>query len=307
MQASTSTLETRDGAQVFVYQWAPENAPRGVIHIVHGMAEHAARYARLASALTEAGFVVYAHDHRGHGRTANETDRGHLADEDGWLRALDDIRALIAREKAARAGLPFVLMGHSMGSFMVQELLFELSGDLTAAILSGTNGKPSPIAAAGRVVARAERMRLGGRGHSRLLASLSFETFNKAFRPNRTPFDWLSRDDAEVDQYVADPLCGFECSTSTWVELLDALGRIAVPESQARIRKDLPLYVFAGANDAMSENAKGVRKLLSAYQHAGLSDVTHHIYEGARHETLNETNRDEVTRDLVTWISSRAK
>lgn len=306
MKASTSTLDTRDGTQVFVYSWAPDSAPRSVIHLVHGMAEHAGRYARLAEALNEEGFIVYAHDHRGHGKTASPADLGHMGDQDGWLHALGDLRALVLREKAAHPGLPFVLMGHSMGSFMVQELLFEMSGELDAAVLSGTNGKPTPIAAAGRVVARAERLRVGPRGHSKLLAALSFEAFNKSFKPNRTAFDWLSRDEAEVDKYVADPHCGFDCSTSTWVDLLDTLSRIAVPESQARIRKDLPIYVFGGTDDAMSERAKGVRQLLGAYTRAGLGDVTHKLYDGGRHETLNETNRDEVTRDLIAWLRSKA-
>lgn len=301
MQASTERHQATDGTAIHVYRWAPDGAPRAVMHIVHGMAEHAARYARLASALTDKGFVVYAHDHRGHGQSATPGSVGHMG-QDGWLHAHDDLRALIVKEQAAHKGLPFVLFGHSMGSFMVQEMLFERSHDLAAAVLSGTNGKPSPIAAAGRLVARAERLRVGATGSSKLLAALSFEAFNKAFRPNRTAFDWLSRDNAEVDKYVADPLCGFECSTETWVGLLDTLGRIALPQNQARIRKDLPIYVFAGGDDQMSEKAKGVRQLLGAYERAGLSRVTHDIYEGARHEVLNETNRDEITKNLVTWL-----
>jgi len=305
MLATTQTHVATDGTAIHVYRWAPSDAARAVMHVVHGMAEHAARYARLAGALTAEGFVVYAHDHRGHGKSASRDAVGDMG-KDGWLHAFDDLRALVLKEKAAHEGLPFVIFGHSMGSFMVQELLFELSNGLTAAVLSGTNGKPTPIAAAGRLVARAERLRVGREGHSKLLAALSFETFNKAFRPNRTGFDWLSRDNAEVDLYVADPWCGFECSTETWVGLLDTLGRIALPQNQARIRKDLPVYVFAGGDDQMSEKAKGVRQLLGAYEHAGLRDVTHNIYEGARHETLNETNRDEVTSDLVKWLRSKA-
>lgn len=307
MKETTATHEAKDGASLFVYRWAPddESKLRGVVHVSHGMAEHAQRYARLAEALTGAGFVVYANDHRGHGKTAKAEDRGHLGDEAGWGKCIGDLRALIKKEAAAHAGLPFVLFGHSMGSFMVQELLFELSDDLTAAVLSGSNGKPTPLAAAGRLVARAERLRVGGRGHSMVLSGLSFEAFNKAFAPNRTAYDWLSRDEVEVDKYVNDPLCGFPCSTTTWVELLDALARIATPSLQARIRKDLPLYVFSGALDAANEKTRGLRQLLGAYERAGLRDVTHKFYEGARHETLNETNRDEVTADLLAWLDKK--
>jgi alpha-beta hydrolase superfamily lysophospholipase len=302
-----------DGTRLHVVRWEPAEpkSVRAVMHIAHGMAEHCGRYQRLAEALTQAGFVVFANDHRGHGKTAqpsadaNASELGHLADEGGWGAALGDLRALVRKEQAAYPGLPFVLFGHSMGSFMVQELLFDLSDVLAAAVLSGSNGKPTPIAAAGRLVARAEKLRLGARGHSKLLIGLSFDTFNKAFAPNRTAFDWLSRDEAEVDAYVADPHCGFPCSTATWIEVLDALGRIATPNLQRRIRKDLPIYIFSGARDAANGNTQGLVQLLGAYQRAGLREVSHRFYEGARHEVLNETNRDEVTRDLLSFLDRK--
>ena len=215
---------------------------------------------------------------------------------------MGDLRRLLLEEMAAHAGLPFVLIAHSMGSFMAQELMFELSDRLTAVALSGSNGKPPPLAAAGRLVARAERLRLGPRGLSPVLSALSFEAFNKRFAPTRTPSDWLSRDAAEVDAYEADPLCGFPCSTTTWVELLDALAFISAPERQRRIRKDLPVYVAVGAEDAACDMGKGVRQLIGAYRAAGLRDVTERFYPGARHEILNETNREDVTRELVAWL-----
>lgn len=303
MREATSTFDAADGATVFRRRWDPDQGTpvRAVAHVVHGMAEHSGRYARLAEALTAAGFVVHAHDHRGHGHTAAPGDLGHLGD-DGWARAVGDLRRLLFEEMAEHRGVPFVLVAHSMGSFMAQEILFELSDRLAAAVLSGSNGKPTPIAAAGRIVARAERLRLGPRGHSPVLSKLSFEAFNQQFAPNRTPSDWLSRDAAEVDAYEADPLCGFPCSTTTWVELLDALSHIAIPARQRRIRKDLPIYIVSGAEDAASGNAAGVRQLAAAYRAAGLRDVTERIWPGARHEVFNETNRDEVTRDLLAFL-----
>lgn len=309
MQETTLTHDAADGAKLHVYRWAPddESVLRGVVHVSHGMAEHARRYARLAEALTAVGLVVYANDHRGHGRTARTEDLGHLGDEDGWSKCVDDLAALVRREKRAHPGLPVVVFGHSMGSFLVQELLFDLSHEIDAVALSGSNGKPSPLAAAGRYVARAERLRVGPRGHSKLLAALSFDAFNKAFAPNRTAFDWLSRDDAEVDKYVADPLCGFPCSTTTWIELLDALSRISTPVLQDRVKKTLPVYIFSGALDPSNDKTRGLAQLVGAYVRSGLRDVSHRFYEGARHETLNETNRDEVTHDLVTWIDAKIK
>jgi len=308
MRTSTATFLASDGAPLHVFTWMPDASVevRAVAHIGHGMAEHVGRYARFAQALTEQGYVVHGHDHRGHGRTARPEDLGHFG-ESGWPRVVQDFRELLRHEMAEHAGLPFVLFAHSMGSYMAQELLFDMSDRFAAVVLSGSNGKPPPIAAAGRVVARAERLRLGARGVSPILSALSFEAFNKKFAPNRTACDWLSCDTAEVDAYVDDPLCGFACSTTTWIGLLDALAHIANPALQARIRPNLPLYVVAGKEDPVSDETAGLERLLAAYERAGLRDVTHRFYDGARHEILNETNRDEVTLDLIAWLSTKVR
>lgn len=307
MRSSTSTHTADDGAEINVYRWEPDDAStvKAIVHVSHGMAEHAGRYARLAEVLTGAGLRVYAHDHRGHGRTARPEDLGHFGDENGWARVVSDLRRLLRREMDENPGKPLVLVGHSMGSFMVQQLMYEVPEWLAAVVLSASNGKPSPLASAGRLVARGERRRLGPRGFSPVLRALGFEAFNKAFKPNRTRHDWLSRDDAEVDKYEADPLCGFDCTTSTWIELLDALAEISRPANLAKIRKDLPVYIIAGTEDPVSERTKGLLQLLRAYGRAGLTDVTHHFYPGARHEVFNETNRDEVVHELLVWLRSK--
>jgi alpha-beta hydrolase superfamily lysophospholipase len=307
MRATTFAHTADDGTSIFVYRWEPDD-PSSVValaHIIHGMAEHAGRYARLAESLTAAGFSVSAHDHRGHGKTAGEEDVGHFGDENGWTRVVSDTRRLLRREMDESPGKPLVVIGHSMGSFVAQQLMYEVPDWLAAVVLSASNGKPSPLASAGRLVARAERKRLGPRGKSPLLDGLSFDAWNKAFKPNRTACDWLSRDEAEVDKYAADPRCGFPCTTTTWVELLDALAEIARPSNQAKVRKDLPVYIIAGADDPVSERTKGLYQLLRAYAQAGLTDVTHHFYQGARHEIFNETNRDEVTRELLFWLREK--
>lgn len=307
MRATTFTHTADDGTELFVYRWEPED-PSSVVaaaHILHGMAEHAGRYARLAESLTAAGFRVTAHDHRGHGKTAREGDLGHFGDENGWTRVVSDARRLLRRGLDESPGEPLVVIGHSMGSFMAQQLMYEVPDWLAAVVLSASSGKPSPLASAGRLVARAERRRLGPRGKSPVLQGLSFEAWNKAFKPSRTAFDWLSRDEAEVDAYAADPLCGFACTTTSWVELLDALAEISRPSNQSKIRKDLPVYVIAGADDPVSERTKGLYQLLRAYGRAGLTDVTHHFYQGARHEIFNETNRGEVVHELLVWLRDK--
>lgn len=305
MRDSTFTLDS-DGLALFVYRWLPdEGVPvRGVVQIAHGMAEHAARYARFAEALTAAGFAVYAHDHRGHGRTAGTADkRGFFADRGGWRRVVDDLYLVAARAREENPGAPWVLFAHSMGSFMAQQVMFERGAELKAVVVSGSSsGVSNPLAPVGRLVARAERWRKGPRGTSPLLTKLSFGAFNDAFKPNRTEYDWLSTDAAEVDKYIADPWCGFEVSTQLWVDLLDALPTLADPANLARVPKNLPVYVLAGSEDPVTGRLKGLHMLVKDWSDAGLRDIEWRVYEGRRHETLNETNRAEVTADLVRWL-----
>lgn len=303
MQSSTFTLTAADGAALWTYRWLPHSAPKAVVQIAHGLAEHAGRYARLAEALTAAGYAVYANDHRGHGLSAaNAEALGFFAERDGWQRVVDDLWLLNRRIAADHPGLPIVLLGHSMGSFLAQHFIIEHGNALAGAVLSATSGKPAPLAAAGRLIARVERLRLGPRGRSALLMAFSFGAFNKAFAPARTKYDWLSRDAAEVDKYVADPLCGFSATVQLWIDMLDALAVIARPARQARIPKRLPIYVISGTRDSVGAGTKGPEQLLAAYRAAGLERVSHRFYPDARHELFNEINRDEVTRDLIAWL-----
>jgi alpha-beta hydrolase superfamily lysophospholipase len=268
------------------------------VQIVHGLAEHSARYARLAEALTAQGYAVYAHDHRGHGPNCAPADLGFFAPSDGWRLLLNDIQAVADRIAADLPGPPRVFLGHSMGSFLGQTYIAERGRELAAAVLSGTSGPPPAILPIGKRIVAFERWRLGPGGKSPLVQALLFGEQNKPFRPARTPYDWLSRDAAEVDKYVADPLCGFPLSNQLAADLVGGLGDLASPHLAARIPKTLPIYVFSGARDPVGAKLQG---LLDVYKAAGL-DVTAKIYPDARHETLNETNRDEVTRDLLAWL-----
>lgn len=295
-----------DGLVLQGYEWLPADPGpcRAVVVIAHGMAEHAGRYARFAAALNAAGFAVYAFDHRGHGHSARSlSELGHMADRDGWNRAVADLAAACALAQQRHPGRPLLLFGHSMGSFMAQQMLYEHGGMLTGCVLCASNGKPPPIAALGRLVARIERLRRGRRGISPLIQSLSFDAFNKRFQPARTDFDWLSRDVAEVDKYVSDPFCGFPITVQAWVDFLDGLGVMAKPENQGRIPKDLPVFVIAGSHDPVSGGGKGLRQLLDAYAAAGLTRVDSKFYPQARHELLNEINRDDVTADVIVFFN----
>lgn len=305
MQERTFTLD-RGGEHVFVYAWHPDGDAklRGVVQVTHGMAEHAARYKRLAETLTARGYAVYAHDHRGHGKTAGDaTRRGFFAEHDGWRAVLDDLYAVSDRIAEDHPGLPQVLFAHSMGSFFAQQGMYEQGSRWRAVAVSGSaSGVANPLAPIGRVVARVERWRVGAHKPSRLLTTMSFGEFNRRFKPTRTEYDWLSRDPAEVDRYIADPWCGFDMCTQAWIDLLDALPHLADPKNLARIPKDLPVYVLAGSMDPVTGFLKGLHLLVKQWSDAGLRDITWKVYEGARHETLNETNRDEVMADLARWI-----
>ena len=301
MRTEIFTLPRPDGHAIFTRQWRPEAEPRAVVQIVHGLAEHSARYARLAEALTRAGYAVYAHDHRGHGPNCPPGDLSFFAERDGWRKLLDDIEVVAERIGADHPGLPRAFLGHSMGSFLGQTYIAERGDSLAAAVLSGTSGPPPAILPLGKRIVSFERWRLGPRGKSQLVQALLFGEQNKPFRPARTPYDWLSRDAAEVDKYVADPLCGFALTNQLAADLVGALAELGSPVLAARIPKTLPIYVFGGARDPVGAK---LQRLLDVYRAAGL-DVTAKIYPDARHETLNETNREEVTRDLVNWLDAR--
>lgn len=294
-------VERPDGARLHVHAFVPSGALRGVVHVAHGMAEHGARYARFAAALNAAGFAAYADDHRGHGLTAPAGTLGHFADEDGFHKVADDLRAIRGELERRHRGVPIVYFGHSMGSFFGQYLLANDAASYRAFVLTGTDHLGGFLARAGRQLAKLERLRLGPRGKSALLTKASFGAFNDDFAPARTPFDWLSRDTAEVDKYIADPLCGFEVSTQLWVDLLGAFEEIdrrgfsAAPATT-------PVWLAAGSRDPVAKRGEGTRRLAERLHKDGLLRVRCTIYPDARHELLNETHRDEVTNDILAFL-----
>jgi alpha-beta hydrolase superfamily lysophospholipase len=290
-----------DGKRLHVYAW-PEAAPpiRGVVAIAHGMAEHAGRYDAFARSLNRRGYVVEAHDHRGHGRTArSDAELGFFAETDGWNRVVADLIERLADMRARHAAHKLALFGHSMGSFMAQQVMYQAPQQIDAVVLSGSNGKPLPIAGMGRLMARAERLRLGRHGRSTLLTSLSFGAFNKKFAPNRTPFDWLSRDPAQVDAYIADPRCGFLCTNQMWIDLLDALPQLAKPANRGEIPQKMPVLVMSGDADPVGLN---LSELVNGYDKVGMNRVTVKLYPDGRHEMLNEINRTQVFDDIGAWL-----
>jgi len=303
MRETTDTFTADDGFPIHRHTWRPdEGAPRAVVQILHGLAEHSARYRRLAEALTGSGYAVVAHDHRGHGHSVrDERDRGHFADHDGWTRAVRDAHQLRQDIAEAFEGLPVVLLGHSMGSSLALWVAAESGHRYAGMLLSGPTGVVGPLRVAGLQVCKLERWRLGRRGYSTILHNLSFGDFNKGFE-GRTDYDWLSRDPDEVDKYADDPFCGFIVTTQHWHDHLVALGAQSAVPFLRRIPKTLPIRVALGDRDPVSQGGKQVDTLLSRMTTAGLDQVSKRYYEGARHEIFNETNRDEIVEDCMKWM-----
>ncbi len=295
-------LDAPDGHRIAAKFRAAEGQARGLVQILHGMAEHCARYEPVADALAAAGWAVITHDHRGHGASAaSPADLGHFGDRDGWQRVLDDVRQVreLGRERTPDG--PLVMLGHSMGSFIALNEQCERPGTVDRLVLSGSNRGGGALVSAGLGAAKLERLRQGPRGKSKVLAFLSFGSFNKGFE-GRTEFDWLSRDEGNVDRYIADPLCGFDCTNQLWVELLEAIIANGKSARLRRLPRDLRVYLLAGGRDPVSQGGAGVAGLERQLNEAGIREVTRVIYPEGRHEMFNETNRDDVVSELIAWM-----
>ena len=278
------TYPAKDGAEIVGYRWDPAGRPRGAVQLTHGMGEHVQRYDALARALTGRGLVVYGQDHRGHGATARHADELGQLGPDGWSQLVGDIDLLVSRIRDEQPGLPLVLLAHSMGSFAVQQYLLDHSDRVDAVVLTGTTALDQLEPALD------------------LDKPIDLAVFNAAFAPARTEFDWLSRDEAIVDAYIADPRCGFGIDTDAAKGMFAGARRMADPGQVAAVRPDLPLYIAAGESDPVNANLALLNVLIDRYRAAGLTDVTVRTYPGARHEILNETNRDEVVASIIDWI-----
>jgi alpha-beta hydrolase superfamily lysophospholipase len=287
---ASSFTSIADGTEVATTEWTEGvEQPRGVVQIAHGLAEHAARYGRFAAALNGAGFLVYATDHRGHGRTGQD-DLGNFgaAGFDGLIADVVQYGASLAAE---HPGLPLFLFGHSMGSFASQAAIAEYSDQYAGVVLSGSTALD--MLAAAMADAPPD-------------APAGLEAFNASFE-HRTGYEWLSRDAAEVDKYVADPWCGFDVPDETMLSLFGPAARLADPAVLAGVRNDLPILIASGSDDPLAGGGDLVQLLGQRYRDAGITDVTVTVYPGGRHEILNETNRDEVTADVIAWLDAHLR
>ncbi|WP_454190221.1 alpha/beta fold hydrolase [Paenibacillus sp. Marseille-Q7038] len=303
MQEYTFQMLDSDEVNVFVYRWTPEDEVpiKGIVQIAHGMSETAKRYKELAECLTKHGFIIYANDHRGHGKTA--VDQGMLGDggPDAFKWMAKDMGELGKFIRQEHPDLPIFLLGHSMGSFLTQKVMCAGPHLYEGYILSGSNGKRN-LLKLGQTLAHLQSFIQGKQHRSFILNAIVFGGFNRSFRPAATPFDWLSRDEQEVRKFIDDPLCGSLCTARFYQSFFELLMEIHLPHHLADIPKDKPVYIFSGENDPVGMHGKGVRNLIEMYKELQIRDLEYRIYPEGRHEMLHEINRKEVEEHVADWL-----
>ncbi len=301
-----SPLASPSGAALALRSQLPKGQPKAVIHINHGMAEHSARYARFADALSKAGYAVYAHDHRGHGHTtAVDASPGRFAAKDGFKCVLDDVHAVNAHFRSQHTDSPVVVFGHSMGSIIAFNYALQHPQSVDGIALWNAGVDDGLMTSIYGLILKTERFFKGSDVTSTMAKKLAFDAWNKKFAPNRTESDWLSNDTAEVDAYIADPHCGFDISIGLWLDLLGGIRFAANDANLANLPKHLPVNLLAGQDDPCTENGQSVANIERRLLSADLEDVTFTLLPNTRHESLNELNREETTRSFIAWLDRR--
>lgn len=305
MLKKTFNYEAQDGIVIYVYHWIPDTPKKikGIVQISHGMAETALRYENFAMFLTEHGYIVYANDHRGHGKTAGELEGvGYLGEKDSLDLLIEDMHRLTLIIQQENLNVPVFLFAHSMGSFAAQRYIMLYGNDINGLILSGSNGSQKILHKVGRWIATREVKRIGRKSKSEKMNQLSFGAYNKVFSPQRTPFDWLSRDKEEVDKYVADPYCGSVFTAGFFYDFMQLFECTDQKRNLKTVPKNLPIYIISGEKDPVGNYGKGAIKLYRAYYTYGIKNIAIKLYTEDRHELLHELNRKEVMENILTWL-----
>ena len=304
--SSFTFASTNGKTDINVRRFDPDAAPRGVVQIAHGVAEHCERYDGFMTFLADHGFVAVANDHLGHGKSYKRIDeQGWFAESDGWDLVVGDVKKLHDMMKKEFPDLPYILFGHSMGSFVARTYLIKYPGDLDAAIICGTGQQAPALVTAGKAAAILTCRTRGSSRRSKMLNDMAFGSYNREFEPRRTDFDWLTRDNAVVDAYIKDPNCGFAATAGLFRDMMTGIEFISKPENIAKMNKSLPVFFISGDKDPVGENGAGPKKAVEMWKSAGMKDVTLKLYPDCRHELLNELNRDEVMGDILKFIESK--
>lgn len=307
MDFINNTYQTKDGVDLVTYFWECEQ-PKGVVHIVHGMSEHAARYNEFALYLNQHGYLVYASDLRGHGKTAGSLDKvGMFAMQDGWSKVVNDVINLSKELDHKYGELPLYLLGHSMGSFIARSVAILCPPEIDGYIFSATAGHPGLLGKVGVHVANLNLKLMGKKNRSKMMTQLAFGDFNKKYQDKRTEKDWLTKDTDIVDNYIADPYCMQIFTSQFYQDLLTGILSINETFQIRKMEKKKPILMFAGDMDPVGDYGTGPKEVYDKFQKSGIEDVTLKIYESGRHEMLNETNREEVYGMIIDWLDSKKR
>lgn len=287
---------------IYCAAWAPKAQLRGIVQIVHGIGDHISRYAEFAEYLSEQGFLVLGEDHMGHGKTWHEGEiLGYF--HGGWCAAVDDTYALMKMYREKYPRVPYILLGHSMGSFMARTLLYRHpDSGISGCVLSGTAWQPAPILKAGLALCRSVCRVNGETKPSAKLRALAFGSYNKQIPDAKTPNDWICSDPQVVEKYNADPMCGFNEAAGLDRDMLRGIQMNQKKDNIAKMRKDLPVLFVAGSCDPVGNNGKGVRQSAEAFRKAGMRLVDVKLYRSSRHEILNDVEKLQVFQDIYGWI-----
>lgn len=303
MKKTISFIPMSDGEEIYTVVYMPEQTIKGHIHILHGMAEHIGRYEEFAVFLTEHGFMVSGHDHRGHGHTGQKQAQfGFFTEKDGFERVTEDVREILHAVRLKLELPPPILFAHSMGSFIGRRYIQKYGQSISKIVLSGTGGPLNPVDKAGKWVAKGFATFKGKRTENHVLNKMSFGAFNGSVSKPTTDFDWLSTDADQVKKYVEDPLTGFIASNQFFVDLIDGVTKVHNKKEMTQIPKDLPILLISGSEDPVGKMGKSLWPVAEQYKKIGLHDVTVVIMEGKRHELLNEVNNLEVYNTVLNWM-----
>ena len=304
MVRSEFTFPSADGrTSIHAVEWLPDGPVRAVLQISHGVAEYILRYEPFAAYLTERGFAVVGHDHLGHGASVAEGAPWlYFGPRGSWDWVVEDLYTRRCLAGKRFPGVPYFLLGHSMGSFLARAYLIRYPGTVDGAVIMGTGHMTSAFVAAGRLFVGREIRRVGETRPSDAVTKLSFGTYNRAFAPNRTAFDWISADRANVDAYITDPLCGGNPSMGLFREMLSGIAFMTRPENLRKMNANTPIFFVSGSMDPVGEFGRGVRRACRSFQKAGMREVSMKLYPGLRHEILNEGCREAVYADVCRWL-----
>ncbi len=303
------TFDSRDGkTKIHAVRWVPEGKVICILQIVHGMAEYIERYEEMAQYFAEKGILVTGEDHLGHGKSVSKDGTyGYFCKQDPAMVVVRDVHRLKKMTQEDYPGIPYVILGHSMGSFILRNYLFRYGTGIQGAIICGSGSKPQGLVKVCKVLAAIQKVLFSDKHEAKLLDKLAFGGYHKKIASPKTAFDWLCRDEKVVDAYVKDKLCGFTFTVNGFQTLFELLYRMNQTSNLAQMPKQLPIFFIAGEEDPVGDYGAGVKKACEDFEKAGMEQLSMKLYPNDRHEILNELDKWQIYEDIYPWIVERVK